>query len=272
MAERDELARPLGAHHARQLGDTEDVALRAAAVDDEAHRLGRDGHGGLRDGAPGRDRLVGDVDHPRPPGPIDVREPAAFGAWLRSLVHRLLRGPAIRPDAALGYVGAQCDDRQARSSHHRSTARRPAAQSSASGTTARASAAARAEMTWLSCPPGEVDDRPGRGRRGPAPRRRRAPPRRAGTRAGRGSCGRARRGRRGRPAGAGRRRPARLRIAGRTNSSNVTAEDTGLPGSPNSRTGRSATRPIRDAEGERLAGLDGDPPQVDPADRARSRS
>ena len=78
----------------------------AAAVDDEAHRLGRDGDGGLGDGAPGGDRLVGDVDHPRPPGAIDVREPAAFGAWLRSLVHRLLRGPAIRPDAALGYVGA----------------------------------------------------------------------------------------------------------------------------------------------------------------------
>src|SRR6478735_3403590 len=40
VAQRDELGRALAAHHAGQLGDGEDIALRAAAVDDEAERLG----------------------------------------------------------------------------------------------------------------------------------------------------------------------------------------------------------------------------------------
>ena len=41
----------------------------------------------------------------------------------------------------------------------------------ASGTTARASAAARAEMTWLPCPPARRTQDAARGRRGPAPGR-----------------------------------------------------------------------------------------------------
>ena len=90
VAERDELARPLGAHDAGQLRDAEDVALRAAAVDDQAHRLGRDGDGRLGDGPPRGDRLVRDVDHPRPPGPVDVREPAALGRGAGS------SGPSVR--------------------------------------------------------------------------------------------------------------------------------------------------------------------------------
>ena len=80
VAQRDELARPLGAHDAGQLGDAQDVALGAAAVDDEAHRLGRH-----RDGASATARravtgLCRDVDHPRPPGPIDVRQPPPLGS------------------------------------------------------------------------------------------------------------------------------------------------------------------------------------------------
>ena len=57
------------------------------------------------------------------------------------------------------------------------------------------------------------------------------------------------------------------RIAGRTNSSNVTKLDTGLPGSPNSSTGSGRPLDVAAPERERLAGLDGDPPQVDVPDR-----
>ena len=39
-----------------------------------------------------------------------------------------------------------------------------------------------------------------------------------------------------------------------------------IAGQPEQQDRRSPTRPIRDPERERLAGLDGDPPQVDPAD------
>ena len=40
VTERDEVAGLLRAHDARELGDTEDVALRSAAIDHQAHRLG----------------------------------------------------------------------------------------------------------------------------------------------------------------------------------------------------------------------------------------
>ena len=42
-----------------------------------------------------------------------------------------------------------------------------------------------------------------------------------------------------------------------------------VAGQPEQQDRRSAARPLRDPEGERLAGLDGDPPQVDPADPSR---
>ena len=66
-------------------------------------------------------------------------------------------------------------------------------------------------------------------------------------------------------------RPASVRIAGRTNSSNVTADDTGLPGSPNEQDRRSAAGPRGCAERERLARLDRDAPQLDLADRLERR-
>ena len=56
------------------------------------------------------------------------------------------------------------------------------------------------------------------------------------------------------------------RIAGRTNSSNVTAPETGLPGRPDDEDRRSAAGPLGGPERERLAGLDGDAPEVDGAD------
>ena len=140
----------------------------------------------------------------------------------------------------------------------------------ASGMTARASAAASAEMTWLPCPPAPPEST-GRGpaRRGSAHRsssrsRRDAQERAPALALGDGvaqdrpvdrseqvACGRP---------GAG--------SPGRTNSSKVTEDETGLPGSPNSRTGR-RRRPgrSRDPERERLARLDRDPPELDPADR-----
>ena len=102
-------------------------------------------------------------------------------------------------------------------------------------------------MTWLSCPPAKVDDRRDRVRSAD-PRRPRGVPFRldaGGTLAGLPALahGLAE----DRPVD----RPEQVMAAGevlgsqgRTNSSNVTAEDTGLPGSPNSRNGRSPTRPI----------------------------
>ena len=47
----------------------------------------------------------------------------------------------------------------------------------------------------------------------------------------------------------------------------MTADDTGLPGNPKTRTGGPTTRPVRDPERERLARLDGDAPEVHPPDR-----
>ena len=117
MAERDELARPLGAHDAGQLRDPEDVALRAAAIDDEAHRLGRQGDGRLRHGTPRGDGLGRDVDHPRPPGPVDVGE-----------------APALEPRGGLLVHAVEDSGRgQARSSHHSSTSAPAGSSSCASG-------------------------------------------------------------------------------------------------------------------------------------------
>ena len=58
MAERDQLAGALAAHDAGELGDAQDVALGAAAVDDEAQRLRRDGDRRLGDRAAGGDGLA----------------------------------------------------------------------------------------------------------------------------------------------------------------------------------------------------------------------
>ena len=66
-------------------------------------------------------------------------------------------------------------------------------------------------------------------------------------------------------------RPASRRIAGRTNSSKVTKLETGLPGSPNRSVRAAVGARSHDPEGERLAGLDRDPPQLDPADLLERR-
>ena len=149
---------------------------------------------------------------------------------------------------------------------------RPAAVSSASGMTARASAAASAEMTWLPCPPARWT------RTRPRPRGPAAPSvvalgfdahERAPAVALRDRL--AEDGAIDGPEEVVADRPA-SRIAGRTKSSNVTADDTGLPGSPNSRTGGPPPGRGGGAERERLARLDGDAPEVDPGRSSRWRS
>ena len=80
VAERDQVAGLLAAHDAGELRHAEDVALGAAAVDDQAERLGRHRHRRLGDGASRGDGLVGHVDHARPAATIDVGEAAALGA------------------------------------------------------------------------------------------------------------------------------------------------------------------------------------------------
>ena len=87
VAERNQVGRPLAAHHPGDLGHREHVPLRAAAVDDQAQRLLAADHLCLGDGSPGRAGLRRDVDHPRAPPTIDVGQPPAVRPGLRSLVH-----------------------------------------------------------------------------------------------------------------------------------------------------------------------------------------
>ena len=88
---------------------------------------------------------------------VEMGEPAPFGAWLRSLVHRAPPGRA--GGSGVGRRAARCAGwrHHARSSHQSATSAPAASSSSASGMTARASAAARAEITWLPCPPARLD-------------------------------------------------------------------------------------------------------------------
>ena len=158
-----------------------------------------------------------------------MREPSPFGSGLGSRFHRVLRGWRSG-----GRQGGP--HHHARSSHHSATSAPAGRESSVSGMTAKASAAARAGdhvAPLPACQPDvdaatfvahraagriafglDAEERPapvalrdGLVEDGAVDRRRR-------------SC-----------------RPARARIAGRTNSSKVTADDTGLPGSPNTSTG-----------------------------------
>ena len=119
--------------------------------------------------------------------------------------------------------------------------RRRAARSIDSGTTARASATASALRTWLPCPPASRRrTRPSASRMGRSSTSRSATTRRNARRPGAfetGSSSVPRSVSRN-----SRRWPASRRIAGRTNSSNVTKPLTGLPGSPN-RTPPSVARP-----------------------------
>ena len=143
VAERDQVARPLAAHHAGELGDAEDVALRPAAVDHEAHRLVADRHRGLRDGSARGERLVADVDHPRPAGPVDVGEAAALGARRSVPGHRAqYRGsgwPPVRRSVAV--EPPQVDG-----------AIRPAARRRSRGRSRGRPRSPSAERTWLPCP------------------------------------------------------------------------------------------------------------------------
>ena len=107
--------------------------------------------------------------------------------------------------------------------------------STSSGTTASASAAASATGRGSPAPPAHETAGRGRDRLRPERARRpnRAPRSRAGRRAG-SSRFAASSSRTARSTGRSRsRRPSSARIAGRTNSSNVTKLDTGLPGRPN---------------------------------------
>ena len=265
MAERDQLAGPLAAHHAGQLGDAEDVALRPAAVDDEAHRLGRDRDRRLGDGPARGDGLARDVDHPRPAGPVHVGEPAPLGARLRSRVHRFLR------------VGGRVERRvgrriMPRSSHHSVDL-----------------GAGRQAVVGLGDDRQRVGRGEGREDVAPLPARRESDADAAAVvadrRAVRVALGHDAQERA--PAVAlGDRlaedgaidRPEEVAAAGeapdrrRTNSSNVTKRRDRVAGQAEQQHRRAAARPIGGAERERLAGLDRDPPQVDPADRLERRA
>ena len=273
MAERDQLARPLAAHDPGQLGDAEDVALGAAAIDDEAHRLG--GH---------RDRRLGD----RPARGDGLAETSTIrgrpvrSTWVRR--RRSARGAGDRP--SVGSIASRiaargaATRRQSRSSHHSSTSAPAGSASSASGMTARASAIASADRTWLPCPPAPPDkpdrtrprsSRTGRARRvalgddpderapaGALRHRRRAGPR----------------GRRGRTRRVGamtgqppeRRTDEQLERHERRDGVARQPEEE-CPAGPVAAVVPGAGRPER----ERLPGLDGDPPQLDRADLLERR-
>src|SRR4051812_41705873 len=81
-----------------------EIALRTTAVDHEAHLLIGHGDFGLGDRTAGGIRLVRDVDHPRPTGPVDVGQAATLGARRQVLGHRLSsigsRGPCPRGGTA----------------------------------------------------------------------------------------------------------------------------------------------------------------------------
>ena len=96
VAQRDQVGGLLAAHDSRDLGDGEDVALRATAVDDQAQCLLAADDLRLGDGTSGGDRLGGDVHHPRAPAAVHVGQPAAIRPGLRSLVHAT-SVPGIHP-------------------------------------------------------------------------------------------------------------------------------------------------------------------------------
>ena len=236
----------------------------AAAVDDEAHRLGRHRDGRLGDGPPGRHRLGRDVDHPRPPGPVDVGEAAALGA------RRERSRWSIAAEDSAGSQPRRAG--QARSSH----------QSSTSAPAGSASAASGIDRERVRRGEGREDVAPLPGRAAGQRTRTRPCSSRTGAPVGvplrddaherpparRSSVtGVAQDGPVDGPEEASSRRPARRRIAGRTNSSNVTKRRDRVAGQPEEQ-GRAAGRSRRRRalgrpERERLAGLDRDPPQLD---------
>ena len=202
----------------------------AAAVDDEAHRLGRDGDRAPRRRRGGRSTACRETSTMRGrPRPVDVGEAAAFGArgvgrpsgpcwshrsWPRS-------GAVEPPERDLGAGRA--------------------ASASASGMTASASAAASAERTWLPCPPaaGQADADAALRVADRGARRRRARRRRGGTRAGRGSCDTA--------------SPRTARSTGRSRS-RAAREARGSPGGRTARTSRRSRPGCRAARRARTGG------------------
>ena len=216
----------------------EHVALRAAAVDDEAERLRRAGDERLGDG-PARGRRLGARRRPSAAGPsgrrgsggVARRAVLACGPSAASGRVRVNRGRLAARRAQAGRAG-QAARRRRRDrggagcswsvEPHSSTAAPAGSRSTASGTTARASAAASALSTWLPWPAGEPEADPAAvvahgsavavalghdAQEGPpAGRLRHRLEQHAGI-----ARSRSRR-----------RCPARRRIAGRTNSSNVT--------------------------------------------------
>ena len=250
MAERDQLARPLAAHDAGELGDAEDVALRAAAVDDQAHRLRRDGDERLGDGAPGGHRLVADVDHPRP-ARTDRR---GSGGDARA---RGRSGPCLlRTDGRPMVAGSRPTHAQI-SPRRATTARRPRrrrADRPPPGTTARRVRGGERREDVAPLPrlaAGQADLDAARLVAHRRAVRRLAPRRPGGSRAGPGSSDRRRAGPRGRPvAGAG---PA------------------GGPRAPGSRAGRTA-RTSRSSRPGCRAGRTAAPCRRPAARRCRTRT
>ena len=260
VAERDQVARPLAAHDAGQLGHAQDVALRPAAVDDEAHRLGRDRDQRPRRPPAGRSIGLSETStirgRPLRSTWVSRRRSVAVGVARRSLVHRSSAHRVGRVVAPHG-----------RSSHHSATSAPAGSARHGLGMTARASAAASAEMTWLPCPAGPreadadatplVADRRTVASRSATTRTNARRPWLLVTASPRTARSTGRRTSR-RPASAGSRAGRTARRSRRTRP--------GCRAGRTSRTGASAAGPRRGPERERLAGLDGDPPEVDAAD------
>ena len=203
---------PLAAHDPGQLRDAEDVALGAAAVDDQAHRLVRHRDGRLGHRATGRDRLGRDVDHARTSGPVDVREAAPLGA--RS--GRSSAGGRVHGVEDNG-VRRRGRGRQVRSSHHSPTSAPAGSRSSRLGDDREGIGAGQGREDMTPLPARAAGQRyrhaPVR-RPGGACRPPRAPRRRGRTRGDPGSWTRRRAGRRDRSDGTGRRRGGRPDGAG----------------------------------------------------------
>ena len=214
------------------------------------------------------DRLVADVDHPRPAGPIDVGQAAALAArgllghassvpmvarWVAGrLVRRTLRSARVEPPQLDGRAGRRADRaprgstaRRVRGGERRDHVtplpRRPPARRTrtrpASSRTGAPSASRSATTRRKPRRPGlfETSARAG-------------PPR---------STGRRRRSGRW-PASAPDRRAGRTARTSRSSRPGCRAGRTAASGPPSGA--------LRGPERERLAGLDGDPPELDPAD------
>src|SRR2546427_5042168 len=141
MTERNEIRGALAAHDAGQLGDRQYVALWAATIDHEAQGLLGQPYDRLGDGPPGGCRFLAHVDHPGPPGPIDVRQAAPVGSSFGRVEERPGRSPRRRRSFRAHSIGTH------RSSHQSSTSVPASTPSTSSGMMARASAAASALMT-----------------------------------------------------------------------------------------------------------------------------